>query len=160
MLNSASPTRLAALLPAMEDAHRNALGVGYIVHPFVCSGEVKFGDCVVITTDGEVVLTTTSGEFVNIAGVIVGGEMNGKLTVLSDDNDIGFAFADGTVVLVAVAGSIVKVVAGDTILITDTLIPSDSTAGRVEAGTTARAILGRPLGAALVGETFKALLGA
>jgi hypothetical protein len=150
-------TRFSALMLGADDSPKSQAPH---VHPFVADGEVKVGDVVVITTAG-VAIDDSAATHDLIAGVVVGFKDGSGFHVISQDADIGYVLGSGTVVLVAVSGSIAKCVAADAITVGETVVPDDSTAGRIKEGTTARTVVGRALTAAgTAGDIIPVLLGA
>lgn len=139
--NSAQPTHHRYIQfgqePDLEaDANgKYGYGVGGRCEVFSAGAALNIGDVVYLsaanTVNKSATLATNLGK---VVGVVVGGYKTG-MQAISRKLDVGVqAAATDEPVLVQVTGKC-WVVAGDTISAGDIIIPSDTTAGRVETGT-------------------------
>lgn len=119
---------------------------------FKADGAIKVGDAVVLSTVGKVKIATSGTR----VGVCVGGIVNGKPSLFGPAN-IGYSFADASIVFIRVNGTVVCPSTG-TVNIGDRVIISDSTAGAVKAGTTAGSVIGMALTASSVSANVTILM--
>lgn len=156
--NTQRPTRFP-YLHLSTDADERA-EVGGIVLKFKAAADLKLGDCVFLSAAETVNKSTTTGDHDAVVGIVVGGA-NTNNEVVNQSALYGVAVAANTDedVLVLVYG-IAYVIPDATDNAGDLIIPDDATtAGQVEAGTTATKIIGMLLEApSAAGSPTKALI--
>lgn len=151
------PTRFPFIQHSVDNDARAKVG-GTVVK-FKAAAALKLGDCVFLSAADTVNKSTTTGDHDKVVGIVVGGA-NTNNEAVSDSASYG-------VITVADADEDVLVqIDGIAYVITDAadaagslLIPDDATtAGQVEAGTTATKIIGMLLETGSIGGVKRALI--
>jgi hypothetical protein len=105
-----------------------------VIYGLLAGNTVKVGDVVCVTDDEEVTITTTAASHAKRIGVVIGGERTYMQVVRPDDlNAVGQTAATAGERVIVCTRGIVYVVTGAAIAVGAPIIPSVTTAGRVEA---------------------------
>lgn len=152
------PTRFPSLLVSVDDEARAQCGGRVLI--FKAGASLLLGDCVFLSAADTVNKSVTTGDHVSVVGIVVGGRKT-NMEVVNDRASVGVITVAATDedVLVQIDG-IAYVIPDATDAAGSIIMPDDATtAGQVEAGTTATKVIGMlletPTGA---GAATKALI--
>jgi hypothetical protein len=138
----ATPTHFSMIQTGPDK--ESVSGVGGQVKVFTGSGTLLVGDVVYFSAANTVAKVAVTATYVSFAGVVVGGRSTRMQALLHSDDLGATAALTGEEVLVQVDG-IANVTISAAVVITNSLVASAATAGRVTPGTTANQVLGTPI---------------